>query len=489
MIGTIGFSEYGSMQRRSHVRPAQLVLFLILSMGLTGCPDASLSSNTVSATSEGASAADPHERFSGEDRSRIAQSLAPPPTKASSEALEIWWREAEPGSLQPADVQRQIPTEALAEWLTDAYQRGIEAEQVQTALQTARWQGDADKDFHIADVDGDGRDEWLVTFYMFDSDFMPWGSPGDFWVIGNEGLEYRFFTPDRYFDEDYETQPEFWWGAPTVLTTQDLTGDEVPDIVLDRTICGAHTCTNAYYILGKQDDRLHNRVQLPESYDGVGTITMTYSEVQPFEDVTGDGLADFRIHGGSVGSAGSGIQRTRTEVWAWNGRAIALTDIQLDPTHYRYHLLWEANELFSAGELDQAARLYETVISDASLSNEGSFNSEREVYDDSRQFAAFRLTLLGLMEDDTQRAQRWSRWLATTYPGTRLTEAVTLLLSSAGNNSAGNNALRQGCANVTQFLTQFEVEESGWITASPTGTLRDMGYANPMLTATDVCPL
>ena len=410
------------------------------------------------------------------------KALAAPPAKVPASDLEQWWREAEPGSLRFDDIQQRIPTEELIDWLTRAYQDGIAPEQVQAALQATQWQTSSN-DLQLVDIDDDGKNEWLVTIYFFNPESMPWGAPGDFWVVGNDGLEYRFFTPDRYFDDRYDIQPEFFLSAPTVIGTTDMTGDGVNDVVLDRSTCGAHTCTYFYSILSHHYGALGNVINLPEPSNGE-TIMMTYADVQPMTDATGDGLHDFLIHGGAVGSVGSGIQRTRTEVWAWNGEAIALADVRLDPTDFRYHLLWEANDEFDQGNLDRASVLYQQVIGDRSLRDEGSFNDDQVVYADSRQFAAFRLTLMALIEEEDVETSEWSQWLHTEYSTSHLTSAVDVLLDTAQSNS-----LEASCSAVTSYLEQFEVRDGDWVTESPTGALRDMGYANPSLTAKDVCPL
>jgi len=411
--------------------------------------------------------------------------LPPPPTK--SPELEEWWRSTEPGSVLPEEIQQNIPTEALIEWLVHAYQAEVSLEEVQTALQATQWQTNDDA-LQQADIDGDGINEWLMTTYFLDPEWlMPWANPGDFWIVGQEGLEYRFFTPDRYFDGDYEAQPEFALGAPTVISTADLTGDGLSDVALSRQTCGAHTCTYFFSILSHHHGDLDSVVQLPESPEGWATedtIVKTYAEVQPTRDATGDGISDFLIYGGQVGSAGSGIQRTLTEIWAWNGEAIALADVRLDPTEYRYHLLWEANDEFDQDNFARASELYQQVIRDRTLLDEGSFNDEQAVYDDSRQFAAFRLALIGLLTGKEVDGEAWHQWLREEYGMAPITEAAKILIMSSENE-----AVEASCDVVTTYLQQFEVTDGEWVTESPTGTLRDLGYANPSLTAIDVCPL
>ncbi len=460
---------------------------LLLSVGLVSCPTAGIPSenlqteNLVRVKSEDVEETQDSVQVSPAP-SLQTQALTPPPAKAPSSELEDWWREAEPGTIRPEDVQQRIPTENLIDWLVRAYEGGGSPDLVQSALQSARWQASRD-DFQQADIDGDGTDEWLVTVYFFDPDFMPWGTPGDFWIIGETGLSYRFFTPDRYFDDDYEAQPEFFLSAPGVVAASDLTGEGNADPILSRTLCGAHTCTYFYSVLSQQGEAIANIVDSSDP-SVPGTITMTYAEPLSLADETGDGLPDFRIYGGWVGSAGSGIQRPRTEIWAWNGAAIALADVRLDPTEYRYHLLWEANDEFDEGNVNRAIELYEQVVGDRTLLDAGSFNDEAIVYRDTRNFAAFRLLLAALVKNDPAQAMEWNTWLYGNDGNAHLTTASDILLDVSESAS-----LKMACAEVTDYLLQFEVMQDEWITESPTGALRDMGYANPSLTADDVCPL
>lgn len=97
------------------------------------------------------------------------------------------------------NLEETLPTERLAEWLHAAWQTGIEPAEIQLALEDAGWL-ESNDDWHVADITGDGKDEWLLTLYLSPSPTRPtWGRAGDFWIIGEEGLLFRFFLPEDYF--------------------------------------------------------------------------------------------------------------------------------------------------------------------------------------------------------------------------------------------------------------------------------------------------
>ncbi|MBD2256209.1 hypothetical protein [Pseudanabaena sp. FACHB-2040] len=407
------------------------------------------------------------------------------PTKAPLTQQQDWLQSINRQQIDPAALQQRFPTEALIEWLEQARQQGTDPAQVRAVLQAADWQ-DQDSDLQTADLDGDGRAEWLLTINL-GPDEMPWGRSGDFWVIG-DSLLYRFFQPVDYFREVREPiiplDQDFFLSAPQVLAVQDFTGDSTDEVLLRRQVCGAHTCTHAYFMLGHQEGQIRPLIAAQtEPFQSGQAIVLHDPELRGLTDETGDGIADLVLHTGVIGSAGAGAQRTRTEVWAWNGAVVSLAQVQLDPTNYRFHILYEANEAFEQNDLERARTLYQQVIEDNSLEDmqwSDEFPSSR---DSTLQFAAFRLTLVGLRESDRNTATQWQAWLQQTYPNTPITEAARQLLVLQAEMP-----LEAACAAVRDTLLSQESPEDDFPGSGPTGPLRYMGYANPSLGAAEVCP-
>lgn len=373
------------------------------------------------------------------------------------------------------------PPETVAElktWVANAQNAGAGLNDLCALLAGAGWQQAGDT-CQSADLDGTDPEEWLLTidFTNMRPDSPPLlneGHPGDFWIVSDGLVVYQ--TRE---DED----PDLFASAPTLVELVDMSGDDQPEVVTVSHACGAHTCTYFYQILGAHDGPIRNLVEHAADRLATGEelpefISLATIQEEALEDATGDDLPDLVITGGLVGSAGAGIQRARTEVWAWSGEAITLEEQEWEETDYRFHWLYNANDAFDDEEYDLARTRYEAVIVDPNLEDvEGPLGSAQEVRDHARQFAGFRLTLLPLLRGDITESTRWRNWLSEEYPDAPITEAAARLFSEWESN--GNN-LAAACTTVTNYLQG---------TDNPTGPLTDMGYNNPSLTAETVCPL
>lgn len=355
----------------------------------------------------------------------------------------------------------------LESWLTSAWLNDADPTAVRTSLQTAAWQTD-DNHLQTADLDGDQRDEWIVTLHDPTSPIEVVGRVGNLWIINDNGIIYRF----------YQTvgSDAFEFNIPAIIGTADMTGDALPELVVDKQTCGAHTCFGNYQVLGYRDGALQSLVTRPPLAEGDQANTISISNPDPrFADADENGLTDFLVHGGGIGSAGAGIVRTYTEVWSWDGTAVTLAHTLLDPTMYRHHILYEANDQMAAGNLDQALLLYELAVNDGSLITPTFLVTEAETKSAIDQFAAFRLILIDLLHDDPERAASRLAWMQSNHPTSAATQgAVTLVNGWPG--AEGQAAL---CAQIENTLATI---------TNPTGALSDLGYGNPSLTVADYCP-
>ena len=372
--------------------------------------------------------------------------------------------------------------DALQGWVAQARAANVPVEDLCTVLGNA--QGDAQwrqvqDTCSAADLDGDGQEEWLITLdtsRLQEEQAAPLqeGHPGDFWIVNTQGVAYQVRENE---------EPDFFATAPELVELVDMTGDEQPEAVVVFSTCGAHTCYNYYQIIGAHGGPLRNLVQLSEQDDTLPeslpeTISLSYVDREEIRDETEDDLPDLVIHGGIVGSAGAGIQRARTEIWAWSGQAITLAEQQWEETAYRFHRLYNANYAFEQQQYDVAGSGYEDVIVNPDLEDEPfATGTAEELRDHTRQFAAFRLTLLPLLRGDITDATRWRNWLQGEYPEAAITAASERLLSEWETN--GNN-LAAACNEVNTLLQSSD---------NPTGPLVDMGYNNPSLTPETLCPI
>jgi len=366
----------------------------------------------------------------------------------------------------------------LRDWVGRAHAAAASLDDVCAALAAAQWR-QAQETCDAADLDGDAQEEWLFTIdfsRLQEEPLSPLqeGHPGDFWIVGDGGL---------LFQAREGQEPDFFAGAPQPMQLVDMTGDDLPEVVSVFTTCGAHTCYGYYQVIGAHDGAIRNLVQLSPQEQEVeeslpDTIGLAYVDREEIRDANGDDLPDLVIHGGIVGSAGAGIQRARTEVWAWSGEAITLEEQQWEETEYRFHWLYNANYAFEQEDYDLAAAQYEEVIINPNLQDvEGITGTAQETRDYTRQFAGFRLTLLPLLRGDITESTRWRNWLQEEYPQAPMTAAADRLFTEWDSN--GNNLIA-ACNAVTQLLEAAD---------NPTGPLTDMGYNNPSLTAESVCPI
>lgn len=386
-----------------------------------------------------------------------------------------------PSAAAPTLEELGTPPEtldALSKWISEARAVGASIGDVCAVLQDATWR-EIDDTCEASDFDGDGQQEWLLTLdtsrLQEDPDtLIQDGHPGDFWIVSRDGLVYQARDAD---------EPESFATAPRLVELADLTGDERPEAVTVFTICGAHTCYNYYQIIGAHGGSIRNLVdnseQVPDTPEpAASTISMAYVDQEEIRDANNDDLPDLVIHGGIVGSVGAGIQRARTEIWAWDGEAITLAEQEWQETNFRFHWLYNANYAFGQQEFDLARARYEEVIVNPNLEDtEGFSSSAQQVRDYTRQYAAFRLSLLPLLRGDITESTRWRNWLNEEYPQAPITAAADHLFAVWDSNG---NDLAAACDEVTTFLESAE---------NPTGPLVDMGYNNPSLTAETLCQL
>lgn len=400
-------------------------------------------------------------------------------TPPACEANEVYYCEGDcPGGCGTtcATVTPAAPTDtqvapadwaALEGWLTNAWLSGADPAAVHAALQASGWQSEASQ-LQTADLNGDQQAEWIVALHDPSIPADVFGRVGNLWLVNGDGTIYRFY--ETIGNDIFESN------MPAIVGLADMTGDGLAELVTDQHTCGAHTCYGNYQVLSYREGSIQSLVSRPPLTEGdaTNTISISYPDVR-FEDATQDGLPDFLVHGGSIGSVGAGIVRTYTEVWSWDGAAVTLADTMLDPTTYRHHVLYEANDLLAGGDLAQALQLYEAAINDGSLTTPLFGLSEAETKGAIEQFAAFRLILIDLLQNDSARAAGRLAWLESNYPGSAAAQGAATLVNN-WSDAEGQAAL---CAQIESTLAAQP---------NPTGALADLGYGNPSLTAEDFCP-
>ncbi|MGB0389516.1 MAG: hypothetical protein ACPGWR_32245, partial [Ardenticatenaceae bacterium] len=232
------------------------------------------------------------------------------------------------------------------------------------------------------DLNGDGHYEWVVQVKVPGLEAsLPWGAPAKVWVADSVAQRVVYEAASETF------------GALEVLALQDLTGDGLSEVLYEIRNCGAHTCYQAYYLLSyhqsdaprllhfslanqdqdqdqdqdQEQDQEQDQDQDQDQADNTSPLANMPSSEWAVEDWTGDGLPDLVLSGGMIGSATLGLQRARTEVYAWDGELMSLAEVRYQPSDLRYFKLLDGNNAFASGDYNLALLLYDEAATSSEL--------------------------------------------------------------------------------------------------------------------------
>lgn len=319
-------------------------------------------------------------------------------------------------------------------------------------------------------TDADSDDEVVVLFTAQPADDGPFGLVSNVVVFDRTQDGYRVAFQSSFPDQFPEQLPQ------SIVAAEDVNANGNGELVYTSSICGAHTCTlNVFVITG---DTNGYRDLTPPVHDGVertSGIAMPTADVA-LEDRDGDGAQEIVLHGGTIGSVGAGVQRTRTEVYAWNGSAYALTDTAFDESTLRYFTVVDGDTAFAAGDYENGVRKYREALERDDLEDVEYFGSREELL----AYATFRLGLSYLLLDDTAQASQHIEATIATYPASQIGRAAVEFRNAINLTGAGDSGdLGAGCAAATASLNSAPDRfQTAW----------NYGYANPTIEPADVCP-
>ncbi|MEM7332077.1 MAG: hypothetical protein AAF490_08295 [Chloroflexota bacterium] len=406
----------------------------------------------------------------------------PLPTKTPAALSQLEPFELDPQwNAEQKNAAAVMATEQLERWLQEAWQLNISVETISHQLIEADWQRE-EGEITAVDIDGDGLEEWLMTFYL-----QPQGAlftrAGDFWIIGQDGIEFRFYQPENYYNDGPR---DFFLNAPRVLFKADFTQSGLEDLLIEQIGCGAHTCWWEYHLYTVQDYAYRTVAKTVDDSSLWGStlafyhqpdqdyISMTYvDDAILLETETG---VSFQISGGWAGSAGSGIQRIRTETWGWTGSAFEMVDLEWHPSDLQMHILREANDFYEMGMLDDAGNLYQRLFNDPTLTNYGGEPSSFEDEEFRRviHFAIFKLMTIGYQIEDAQLIETWRNWLFNNAPDSNYIQIAELLWEQYQAGAP----LVEACEIVNTAVSTLPLEAEMPI---------EYGYANPQVTTEQLC--
>lgn len=244
----------------------------------------------------------------------------------------------------------------------------------------------------VADLDDDGRPEWLVSIpeLIWRDDGVPLLGCEIGWCLSQVVL---FERSDNGFVPAYEFRPVYTEGRfdhADVVTTSDLDGNGKTDLVLSSTSCGAHTCETEVLVGRWTGQEWVNMADIP---------IYQLSNSLRLEDRDGDGIKEIVLYGGQVGSVGGGMQRNHTLVFALRDglyrQAANIPDADPD----MYFLMLDANAALANGDLDRGLELaLQAVNSDRAMSFDGNLDSRDRI----KSYAAIEAMLVYALRREPQ---------------------------------------------------------------------------------------
>jgi len=197
------------------------------------------------------------------------------------------------------------------------------------------------------DFNRDGKIEWLISVPARDQGCWVPYCPAYLMIFQERD---SLFVPAAILIED-----ENVWEVsnPVLLMVDDINGDGRLEMVIEQVSCGAHTCFTGL-LIGQWDGQRWRSL-------AADPVMQAYTDYA-LTDHTGDGLLDIVMHGGMYGSVGAGLQRPRTQVFAWRDGAYRLIEETPAPDDHPYYKMLDANAALANGEWDTALELARAVI-------------------------------------------------------------------------------------------------------------------------------
>ena len=199
-----------------------------------------------------------------------------------------------------------------------------------------------------ADLDADGVDEWLLTLPVPERGCMVTWCP-TYLVV--------FEMTDGLFRPGYVVRGapphEVQMQHPELRRIEDINADGKTEVLLQQRWCGAHTCFTGLTV-GRWDGGIWHDL-------ADGPISQAYTDLT-VKDRDGDGVLEFTMHGGIIGSVGAGLQRPYTMIVDWEDGAYRVVEDTPDPSDHPYYLMLDANVALAQGEWDRALELASRAV-------------------------------------------------------------------------------------------------------------------------------
>lgn len=284
------------------------------------------------------------------------------------------------------------------------------------------------------------------------------------------GRLYVFLCSQGQYGLAYATPTAADIGGPLIHTASDLTGDGRPEILVEQTACGAHTCSVRLQILRWDGSAIS------QALDGTSEDlpTPTIELIGPKDS----GAFDLAVTATGIASVGAGPFRPRTRIWSWepSRQLFVVSAENLHSTSYRVHVLFDADQALRAGDYRTALDLYYRVTTDESLDEWMPGTNERQ---NLSAFALFHRILAYVKLNDLGDAQVVYGILQNSYPAGSPGRAYAELATAFWDTYQAKADLRAGCASARAYAE---------LHASDVVDPLYFGYANPVYGVADICP-
>jgi hypothetical protein len=320
-----------------------------------------------------------------------------------------------------------------------------------------RGPGGSTADILRRDLTSDGLEDALVVLYESDQQAEPLGS---ILVFRCDKNRYKLA---------YSSSPAQNLGPPVLIALQDLNADGVTEILYSRETCGAHTCFQQVEILrwdrsgfknlfkGRSDDLPSPSIQI------VGPVS--------------DGSYRIEITAEGISSVGAGPYRKFTRIWGWSAErsSFVVLDEQLAPPTYRIHMLHDADDAATAGNLEAALIMYQRVREDGDLDDWVKGESGQA---ELSAFAAFRQINIYVLLGRLDAAQQAIDFLKASIPEGSPGHGIRLIAELYWQAYLETRDPEAACASAQRFAGQ-----------QPAQVLEPLqyGYANRTYTPADMC--
>jgi len=340
-----------------------------------------------------------------------------------------------------------------------------------------------------ADLDGDGRDEYVVRIADAattgpqlaeapSSTAEPASYGGDILILDDGGDGYEVVYRATVRGEETVSAERFL--NPTILGTGDYNDDGKAEAAFTGSQCGAHTCMTSVFVVGWDGSQYSDFFAEPVAHP------WTQPSEIAFEDLDADGIQEIRIPAGTVSSVGAGPQRDSVLTYDWDGASFVLTRTRYAASGYLYFVVVDADAAYAAGNPAGASSLYRKAAEDTSLMDwKEELGAGARDRDELVPYARFRsyltqMTLLPTTDVDTALTLVGSiEALAQEFPNSLHAQAAQRFGEAYRRQPTPQAGLTAGCIAFTSFLEERRSEfDAAW----------DYGYANPKPEPDQLCP-